>query len=310
MIDIQQLNADYGITNKVKFIEGQGGFPMIEVQNEYAQATISLYAGQVLSFKPVNQTKDVMFVSKQAYYQAGKAIKGGTPICWPWFGPDPENQGRSSHGFVRNRLWQMRDVSSTIDGATKVVLGQEATAETKAIWNYDFDLAIAITVGNTLTIELITRNTGKQAFSITQALHTYFHVGDLNQVEVLGLENKTYIDKVDGGKEKTQSGVITFLAECDYPKGTLCDRIYLDVPAILIIKDASLNRKIKITATNSKTAIVWNPGSIISASMADLDDQDYQRFVCVETANAADEIIEIPAASEYKLTANYAIESL
>ncbi|BAZ44404.1 aldose 1-epimerase [Chondrocystis sp. NIES-4102] len=302
MIDIQQLNADYGITNKVKFTEGQGGLPMIEVQNEYAQATISLYAGQVLSFKPVNQTEDVMFVSKQAYYQVGKAIKGGTPICWPWFGPDPENQGRSSHGFVRNRLWQMRDVSSTIDGATKVVLGLEATAETQAIWNYDFDLAIAITVGNTLTIELITRNTGKQAFSITQALHTYFQIADLNQVEVLGLENKTYIDKVDGGKEKTQSGVITFSGECD--------RIYLDVPATLIIKDASLNRKIKITATNSKTAIVWNPGSIISASMADLDDQDYQHFVCVETANAADEIIEIPAASEYKLTANYAVESL
>jgi glucose-6-phosphate 1-epimerase len=299
-MNLEQLNADYGIADKVKFVEGQGNFPLIKISNEYAEATISVYAGQVLSFKPVGQTEDMMFVSSQAYYQTGKAIKGGTPICWPWFGPDPENQGRASHGFVRDRLWQVRDVVSTQNGATQVTMGLVDLPETRAIWNYSFDLSIVITVGQTLTINLVTRNTGSESFSITQALHTYFKIGDLNQVRVLGLENKVYVDKVDRGQQKTQSGVVTFSGECD--------RIYLDVPPQLTIEDRALNRQIKVTATNSKTAIVWNPGVDISAKMADLGDRDYEHFVCVETANAANEIIEIAAGDYYNLTANYSFQ--
>lgn len=296
-MDIEQLNAEYGIADKVRFIAGQGDFPLIEISNEFAEATISVYAGQVLSFKPVDQTEDMMFVSSQAYYQTGKAIKGGTPICWPWFGPDPEGEGRGSHGFVRDRLWQVRDVVSTQAGATQVTMGLIDSAETKGIWNYSFDLSIVITVGQVLNINLVTRNTGSQSFFITQALHTYFKIGDLNQVRVLGLENKAYLDKVDRGQQKTQSGAITFSGECD--------RIYLDVPPQLTIEDRALNRQITVTATNSKTAIVWNPGADISAKMADLGDRDYEHFVCVETANAANEIIEIAAGDDYNLTANY-----
>jgi glucose-6-phosphate 1-epimerase len=295
--DIKQLNADYGITNKAKFVEGKGGFPILEIKNEYAQATISLYGGQVLSFQPIHQTQDLMFLSSQAYYQAGKAIKGGTPICWPWFGPDPEALGRASHGFVRNRLWSMREIVSTQDGSTAVVMGLVDTPQTRKIWDYAFDLTLVVSVGSSLTMELITRNTGDKTFSITQALHTYFKVGDISQVQVLNLEDTSYLDKLDGGKNKTQTGAVSFDSECD--------RIYLDVPSQLIIDDTALSRKIKITTANSNTAIVWNPGATISASMADLDDLDYQKFVCVETANAANEIIEIAAGSDYNMTANY-----
>ena len=298
-MNIEQLNAEYGISNKAKFVEGKGGFPVIEVNNEYAQATISLYAGQLLSYKPVNQTQDMMFLSSQAYFAKGKAIKGGSPICWPWFGPDPEDKGRPNHGFVRNRLWDMREIESCQDGSTVVVMGLTDTPETRRIWNYAFDLAIAISIGRTLTIELTTRNTGDKPFEITQALHTYFRIGDISQVRVLNLEDTSYLDKVDGGKNKTQTRDVTFNSECD--------RIYLDVPSQLIIDDMALGRKIKITAANSNTAIVWNPGSKVSANMADLGDLDYQKFVCVETANAANEVINIPAGDDYNLTANYSL---
>jgi glucose-6-phosphate 1-epimerase len=300
-MNIEQLNADYGIADKVKFVQGKGGFAIAEVSNEYARATISVYGGQILSFKPIEQS-EVMFVSSQAYYQTGKAIKGGSPICWPWFGPDPENKGRPSHGLARNRLWQMRNVVSTQDGATQVILGFNDTAETRKIWDYSFDLTIAITIGSSLTIELITHNTGQQPFKITQALHSYFHVGDINRVTVMGLADKAYLDKVDGGKQKTQTGSVTFSGECD--------RIYLDVPDRLTIEDRALDRNILVTSTNSKTAIVWNPGAEISAKMADLGDRDYLNFVCVETANAANEIIEVAAQKQYKLTAKYAIQQL
>ena len=298
-MNIEQLNGDYGIENKVQFVKGEGGFPLIEIGNEHAEATISVYAGQVLSFKPVNR-ENVMFFSSKAYRQAGKAMKGGSPICWPWFGPDPKGKGRPNHGFVRNRMWQVRDVVSTQDGATKVTLGLVDTEETRKIWDYSFDFAIAITVGKVLSLDLLTKNTGSESFEITQAFHTYFKVGDINRVAVLGLENKEYLDKVDGGKQKTQTGKVTFSEECD--------RIYLDVPAKLTIEDGSLNRKIVVTTTNSKTAIVWNPWSDISASMADLDDLDYQNFVCVETANAANEVITVPAGEQYQMSAVYAVE--
>ncbi len=299
-MNLKQLNTDYGIANKVKFVEGKGGFPVVEIQNEYAKASISLYGGQVLSFQPVNQTQDMMFLSSKAYYTQGKATKGGVPVCWPWFGPDPEDKGRASHGFVRNRLWNMRDIESSQDASTVVVMGLVDTPETRKIWDFAFDMSIAITVGSSLTIELITKNTGDKPFEITQALHTYFKIGDISQVKVLNLEDTSYLDKVDGGKNKTQTGEVTFNSECD--------RIYLDVPSQLIIDDMALGRKIKITAANSNTAIVWNPGSEISANMADLGDLDYQKFVCVETANAANEIIEIKPANDYNLTANYCFQ--
>ena len=299
-MNIEQLNSDYGIAGKVKFVEGKGGFPIAEINNEYATAKISVYGGQVLSFQPVHQTEDVMFLSSQAYYQSGKAIKGGTPVCWPWFGPDPAEKGRASHGLARNRMWQVREVSSTQNGSTKITLGLLDTAETKDIWDYSFDLAIAITVGRELVIDLITQNTGSQSFKLTQALHTYFRVGAIDRVSVLGLADKQYLDKVDGGQQKTQSGTITFTEECD--------RIYLDVPPKITIQDRALNRQIIVSASNSKTAIVWNPGADISAKMADLGDRDYQNFVCVETANAANEVITVSAGQQYRMSAVYAVE--
>ncbi len=297
---IEQLNADYGLAGQLKFVEGKGGFPLIEIDGPKAKASISVYGGQVLSFQPANEPEDLMFVSEKAYYQEGKAIKGGIPVCWPWFGPDPEGLGRPSHGFVRNRLWNVLATETTPDGEVKVTLGVAATAETREIWPEEFEMAIAISIGDSLSVELITRNKGDRAFSITQALHTYFKVGDIQQVKVIGLEELEYIDKPDGGAKKTQKGAVTFASEVD--------RIYTNVGSELVIEDAALGRKILISSTGSKTAVVWNPWVEISGKMADLEDDDYQRLVCVETANAANDVVEVPASSEYRLVANYRIE--
>jgi glucose-6-phosphate 1-epimerase len=290
---IAEFNVAHSIAGKLQFIEGKGGFPLIEIDNGQAKATISVYAGQVLQFQPAGASHDVMFLSDKAYYQAGKAIKGGIPVCWPWFGPDPEDKGRASHGFVRDRLWQVTSTASLADGSTQVILGLVDTAETRSIWPCAFNLAIEITVGHTLKIELVTRNTGDQAFKITQAFHTYFTVGDISQVSVVGLAGTEYLDKVDGGQTKTQDGAVTVAQEVD--------RVYLNVPPTLTIDDRALGRKISIVSSGSKTAIVWNPWSEISAKMADLGDTDYQRLICVETANAANEVVEVAAGKEYRL---------
>ncbi len=281
-------------------VAGNGGLPMINVSNDHADAVISVYAGQVLSFTPKGAA-DVLFVSDKAYYAEGKAIKGGVPICWPWFGADPEGKGRPAHGFMRNRMWSEWETRENANGSTTVILGVESSPETLAIWPHAFRLAMEITVGNTLQLALVTRNTGDVAFNITQAMHTYFAVGDIAQTTVTGLEGTQYLDKAaDGnGATKQQDGAISINSEVD--------RVYLGVPAELAIVDGALNRTIRITSSGNKTAVVWNPWAKIAAGMADLQDDDYLRFVCVETTNAADDVVEVAAGGEFRLVAEYSL---
>jgi glucose-6-phosphate 1-epimerase len=296
----EQLNHQYGIKDQLQFIEGNGGFLNIAIRNGKAKALISTYGGQILSYQPASASKDLLFLSEKAYYQQGKAIRGGTPICWPWFGPDPEYLGRSSHGFVRNRLWTVVGTGTAQNGDTMVSLGVANTAETEEIWPQSFKATITFIVGETLTIQLLTENTGSQAFTISQALHTYFKVGDVNQVQVLGLEGCDYIDKVDGGQQKSQVGVVRFTEECD--------RIYANPGSQLVITDAALNRRININAQGSKSAVIWNPWVETGNSIADLAAGDYQRFLCVETANAAHDLIEVLPGQSFQLQAQYSIE--
>ncbi|UOG91593.1 MAG: D-hexose-6-phosphate mutarotase [Candidatus Thiothrix sulfatifontis] len=281
-------------------VAGNGGLPMINVSNDHADAVISVYAGQVLSFTPKGAA-DVLFVSDKAYYAEGKAIKGGVPICWPWFGADPEGKSRPAHGFMRNRMWSEWETRENADGSTTVILGVESSPETLAIWPHAFRLAMEITFGKTLQLALVTRNTGDAAFNITQAMHTYFAVGDIAQTTVTGLDGTQYLDKAaDGnGATKQQDGAISINSEVD--------RVYLGVPAELAIVDGALNRTIRITSSGNNTAVVWNPWAKIAAGMADLQDDDYTRFVCVETTNAADDVVEVAAGGEFRLTAEYGV---
>jgi glucose-6-phosphate 1-epimerase len=297
----EQLNTQFGIAGQVEFIAGNGGLPMIQVKTAKAKALISIHAGQVLSYQPAGEPEDVMFLSAKAYYQDGKAIKGGAPICWPWFGADPEGKGRPGHGFVRNRGWNVVATEALSNGDIKVTVGLDDTPETQAIWPHAFSLRQEIVIGDTLNLSLITRNTGKEKFNITQAFHTYFKVGDITRAKVTGLAGCDYLDKAGGGNtQKHQTGDVTSDAEVD--------RIYLNVGNTLTIDDGALNRRIQITSQGSKTAVVWNPWEKIARDMADLEDDDYKRLLCVETTNAADDVREVAPGGECRLVAEYRVE--
>lgn len=293
--------SHYEIDSELRFIEIEHGFVYAEINNARAHATISTYSGQVLSYRPKNQPDDLLFVSDKAWYEDGKAIKGGIPVCWPWFGPDPDNEGRPAHGFVRNRQWQVTGSESLADGSTKIILSITDSDATRALWPHPFRLDIEITVGDSLKIALVTHNTGDDSITISQALHTYFRVGDISNVSVLGLDGTDYLDKASDGGRKTQTGAVTFSGEVD--------RIYTDVTGELTIDDASLGRKIRIASSGCSTAVVWNPWAEIAASMADLGDDDYNRMLCVETANAGPETIAIGAGETYRLEAEYTIDN-
>jgi glucose-6-phosphate 1-epimerase len=298
-MNLEALNERFGITDQLEFVEGKGGLTIAVIKNKYASAVVSLYAGQVLSYRPANTSADLMFLSEQAYYQTGKAIKGGVPVCWPWFGPDPKDKGRPAHGFARTSEWDVIETGATSDGATRLVLELKLNDSTRALWVGEIEARLDIEVGKSLKLKLSTINHGKETIALSQALHTYFNVGDIAKTSVNGLEDKTYIDKVDDSKEKTQSGEVTINSEVD--------RIYTNVNNRLVINDVELSRKIHIESEGSHSAVVWNPWKKIAAGMADLGDEDYKRMLCVETTNAGPDVVSVAPGGRYSMSAEYSI---
>jgi glucose-6-phosphate 1-epimerase len=296
----EQLNATHGIAGNLRFITGHGGLDLIEIDNGKARALISPYAGQVLSFRRAGEAQDLLFVSEHAYFQPGKSIKGGIPVCWPWFGPDPEGRGRPTHGFVRNRDWQVLGTAMQEDGSTSVRLGITPDDEIRALWHHPFALTLEITVGRSLELALCSFNPDTVPLTITQGLHSYFRVGDVSRAQVTGLEGKSYIDKMDGGAVKAQEGPVTVGGEVD--------RIYTGVDRDLVIDDPAFGRRIRIAAEGSASAVVWNPWAATAAAMADLGDEEYTGMLCVETTNAGPDAVRIIPGENYRLVARYSIE--
>lgn len=301
---IDSLNQEYGLADQVRFRAGRGGLTMIEVANTQARALISLLGAQVLAYRPIHAEADLLFVSERAHFAEGQATKGGIPICWPWFGRDLSDPGRPIHGFVQSSLWTPLACVACADGSTQVRLGLVDDACTRASWAWPFELTAEIRIGQTLEVSLSTRNAGTRRFRITQGLHTYFKIGDIDSVRVDGLAGCTYIDKAADGADALirQKGRVTFDREVN--------RIYQGVPAALTIRDPSMARQIRIHARNSHTCVIWNPWSATARQMDDLDDEDYRRFICVETVNTADEVIELEPGQSCQIGAWYAIEPL
>ena len=298
-MEIQRLNSDFGIAGQLEVFPGQGGFPMIKISNGSAKALISVYGGQVLSFQPHDQVEDVLFLSQQSDYVAGKAIRGGIPVCWPWFGPDPKGLQRPNHGFVRNQFWQIANTEAINDAETKISLMFNETFKKENTWRQPFMLMLDITIGTSLQLKLTTFNTGDKPFSITQAFHCYFRVGDIKRVKVFGLEDCDYFDKLDHGSQKTQHGAVTVSREVD--------QVYIDAVKNLEIVDPVLKRRIHISSPNTSTAVVWNPWSKTSKKMPDLANLDYQKFICVEAGNIAFDLIKVQPGSQFSLEANYSL---
>ncbi|NQZ54060.1 MAG: D-hexose-6-phosphate mutarotase [Piscirickettsiaceae bacterium] len=295
---LAQLNEQFGTQNQINF-ELENGFIMMNIVNQYASAKISIYGGQVLSYLPHGQTEDLLYLSKKAIYQQGKAIRGGIPICWPWFADDTSGYGRPAHGFARNQQWKVLATMENTDGSTVVTLGLYDTDDSVAVWPYKFELKLDITVSEKLEIKLTTKNTGRKSFEITQALHAYLNVGNINNLTIANLNGISYVDKTDNFVHKTQVGDVVITAETD--------RVYQSSPEELIVDDLDINRKIVMESRGCNTAVIWNPWKNTAESMVDLQDEDYKVFIGVEAANADGDVIMIPAGGIHCLQASYSI---
>lgn len=290
---IDQLNRAHGIAGQLVFEAGQGGLAKAVFSNPHATAEVYLQGATVTAFQP-RGTAPALWLSSQAQFKPGKAIRGGIPVCWPWFGPHPTDKAKPQHGFARNAEWAVTASALLPDGRTQLRLRLADTAATRAIWPHPFELEMSVTAGAQLEVSLTTRNTGPDPVEIGGALHTYFNVGDISRVGIVGLDGRTYLDQLDGNAAKRQHGPVTVDEEVD--------RVYLDTTDDCLIWDAALNRHIRVAKRGSRTTVIWNPWIAKAARMADFPDDGYLTMVCVETANAATDVRTLAPGGEHTLT--------
>lgn len=281
------LNTQFGIENKLSF-EPFKHTVVAELKSHCSSAKVSLYGAHVLSFIPDGQ-KDILFVSPHAIYQEGKAIRGGIPVCWPWFNAHPTDATKPSHGFARISSWTVISSSSTTEETT-LELGLSSSDETIKLWPYQFEARLTIKLSNKLSVELTTTNTDNKPFDISAALHTYFNISDINTVTLEGLEGKAFKDDVANGEGIQQDQLLTF--------GPRTDRRY-QAQGKAIIHDA--NRDIEVDKGGSGITVVWNPGEELAMQMPDLLN-GYKKMLCVEAANSLDDTVTLAPGQQHTLS--------
>lgn len=254
-------------------IEEKDGNRFVTVTNASASCRISLFGGHVLSFIPSHDNRDRLWVSPVAVLNGDRPIRGGVPLCWPWFS-DAHGKAKGelpSHGFLRTQMWDISDFNC--DGTISEMVLEPAFTKGPG-FTYQCGVRLHLTIGSELTISLETTNLeAQQSFTIDCALHTYFDVNAIATVVLDGLTGN-FKDKLDNWDVKPVVSPYTFSAETD--------RIHLEAPKSLtiLVEDAPY---ITIGSAGHDSIVVWNPWQS-AASMSDMDAFGYKQMLCVETA--------------------------
>ena len=288
-----ELFRQFEIPGAAAILPGNGALPKVCVTHDEALGEIYLHGAQVTSWRP-RGSEEVLFVSPRARWEADRAIRGGVPICFPWFGAKADDPGAPAHGFVRLKAWQLESIQQRRGGVC-VSLFTESDESTKQLWPAEFRLVHRVTFGTQLVMELILTNTGTTSLQCEEALHTYFAVGQIQSVRVKGLNGVSYLDGVDREREKKRQGDIVIAAETD--------RAYFNTPHEVEIEDPTLSRRIRITKENSLTTVVWNPWTEKARSLPDLGDDQWPRMLCIETCNVGAFAVTLAPGQQHRMKA-------
>jgi glucose-6-phosphate 1-epimerase len=278
------------LPSSVTLIEEPAGYPILVIHHAAASGRIALNGAHVMEWTPAGE-KPVLYMSPQALLEPGKAIRGGVPVCWPWFGPHPAESDKPAHGFVRNLMWEVGEVTENIAGVTLELHLRDSDAS-RAFWPHAFELMFEVKMGAQLSMALHIKNTGSESWSITGALHTYFCVEDITQTAVIGLDDAFYVESRLSPERIEQSGPVYFDREVD--------RNYESKETVRVLDKAG-GRTLVVEKSGSRATIVWNPWIEKSKRLADLPDDAYPHFLCIEAANAAPDIVEMPPGKEHVL---------
>lgn len=303
MTTAQQLNRQFGINGRLSFREDASGLIVAEIDNAQATASLCLQGAHLMSWRPKSQAVPVVWLSRDAKLAAGKSIRGGAPVCWPWFGPHAAEASYPGHGYARTVPWRMVESGSEPNGATRLTLRLVESEKTRAQWPHECTLDLTVIAGETLRMELTTENTGATDFVIGEALHTYLQIGDIGAVRVTGLDGCDYWDKAGGSTLRKQSGAISFSGETD--------RVYINTAAECVIEDGKLKRHIHVSKSGSLSTVVWTPWVEKAGKMGDMGQPDgWREMVCVESVNAIENAVKVPAGTRHTLITEYRAESL
>lgn len=249
--------------------------PLLIVNNKACEAVISLYGAQVLEFNTA-EGRPLLWLSPNAIFEQGRSIRGGIPVCLPWFGAHPTDASKPNHGFARDRFWQVASLRSVSDQQTEIKLTfRNDQPETLALLDQPFTVTMTLQFDRYLDMHLHVKNESEQALPFSWALHSYHPVTNIHDTAISGLSGTQFVDKVANRPEATQEGQVKI--------NGVIDNVYEKVPYIQTITTAS---DIHIEGSNCDTAIVWNPGPELCEQMNDLPDDAYQQFVCLERGAA------------------------
>jgi glucose-6-phosphate 1-epimerase len=297
-VSIAELNHRFGIAGIAQVVAGQAGLPAVRVLGPSAAGEMYLHGGHVTSWRPTGHD-EVLFVSTESHWEDSRAIRGGVPVCFPWFadmGPQPD---APMHGLVRTKGWQL---DSIVQGPAGVVVSMSIASDetTKRSFAGDYHLTHRVTFGTELRLELIAKNTGTAPFRFTEALHTYFRIGQIEQTSLAGLDGVHYLDKTDAGREKIQQGPVQIASEVD--------RIYLNTAGPVEIEDRAFGRRIRNSKEHSQTTVIWNPWIAKAKAMADFADDEWPQMVCIETSNVSPFDVELAPGAEHAMAAAIQVE--
>ncbi len=303
MIHTSLAKNKVGISAGVTQYEDGHGLQFLSVENSHATATIALQGAHVIHWQPKSAVQPVLWLSSNARYTEGRSIRGGIPICWPWFGAHPTDSSYCPHGFARVIPWKVLQTSILANGATRLLLEMTHTDVTKKQLSYDYRFVLAITVGQTLRLEMMTTNLASHPFMIGEAFHTYFNISDVDNVEITGLENLMFSDKVAGYQRNVQHGPIKFDGEFD--------RVYLNSRRDCVIHDTGYERKIRVTKSCSHTTIIWTPWGDKASQMGDMGaEKEWRKMICLESANAMENSVTIYPNETHTMVTEYSLEAL
>ncbi|MEA2048105.1 MAG: D-hexose-6-phosphate mutarotase [Campylobacterota bacterium] len=267
------------------------GFQYVEIENSYAYAKIALQGAHLFHYQ-VKEKTPLLWLSQAAYFEEGKAIRGGVPICFPWFGKKREDPTLPQHGFARTSLWRVILEEELDDESSHVRLELVSSKETLKLWNYTFKVTLDILVSNQLTMALTTTNTDTKPFELSCALHTYFAISHIEHVSIEGLEGKQYYNNLDG-KSYRQEGKIVLKEEVD--------RVYFEPSKSVTLSDSQ--KKVTLRHEGSNSVVVWNPWLEKSQKMVDMLDGGYETMVCIESANAGEDARMLKPGERHTLKA-------
>ncbi len=304
---LQQLYSRFGQLPGIT-IELQKELIAIAVHNKGGKATVFLQGAQVAEYTPAGE-RPVLWLSEENRYLQGTPLRGGIPVCWPWFGDLQRNpeavkaqfNSDSPHGFARKALWQLEEVECLSDSATRLrlLLPQGALQECQCP---PCDLQLELVVGSSLSCQLMMTNRSDSDLNLSAALHTYLAVSDVRDIAVDGLAECAYIDTLNDWSTVTQQGSIEVEGETD--------RIYLDCPQTISLTDTTWRRRLTLSSVGSQTTVVWNPWTEKAKRLSDFADDDYLSMMCLETANALDDCVTLAPGASHTLGVTLATEAV